>query len=52
MYEGLVPLLEDKDMILWESNTILRYLSRVYDHNNRYAFVYIYPYLYMSIHVY
>jgi len=28
---GLVPMLEDGDLVLWESNTILRYLTRQYD---------------------
>ena len=28
---GLVPMLEDGDIILWESNTIMRYLIRQYD---------------------
>jgi len=27
---GLVPTLEDRDLVLWESNTILRYLARQY----------------------
>jgi glutathione S-transferase len=33
---GLVPTLEDGDLILWESNTILRYLVSQYDKNNRF----------------
>lgn len=33
---GLVPTLEDGDMVLWESNTILRYLSSQYDKNWRF----------------
>ena len=28
---GLVPTLQDGDLVLWESNTILRYLIRQYD---------------------
>ena len=28
---GLVPTLEDGNLVLWESNTILRYLARQYD---------------------
>ena len=28
---GLVPTLQDGDLVLWESNTILRYLVRQYD---------------------
>ncbi|WP_114639321.1 glutathione S-transferase family protein [Polynucleobacter necessarius] len=33
---GLVPLLEDGDLVLWESNTILRYLASQYDKNGRF----------------
>lgn len=32
---GLVPTLEDGDLVLWESNTILRYLVRQYDPSKR-----------------
>ncbi len=28
---GLVPTLEDGDLVLWESNTIMRYLAKKYD---------------------
>ena len=31
---GLVPLLEDGDLVLWESHTILRYLVDQYDTNH------------------
>ena len=31
---GLVPLLEDGDLVLWESHTILRYLVHQYDTNH------------------
>ncbi|QWE10507.1 glutathione S-transferase family protein [Polynucleobacter sp. es-EL-1] len=34
---GLVPTLEDGDVVLWESNTILRYLARKYDRSNRFS---------------
>ncbi|OYW80558.1 MAG: glutathione S-transferase [Polynucleobacter sp. 32-46-5] len=34
---GLVPTLEDGDVVLWESNTILRYLARKYDRPNRFS---------------
>lgn len=34
---GLVPTLEDGDVVLWESNTILRYLARQYDHHKRFS---------------
>lgn len=33
---GLVPTLEDADLVLWESNTILRYLASQYDQNGRF----------------
>ena len=33
---GLVPTLQDGDLVLWESNTILRYLVSQYDKNNRF----------------
>lgn len=33
---GLVPMLEDGDLVLWESNTILRYLARQYDSLKRF----------------
>lgn len=33
---GLVPTLEDDDLVLWESNTILRYLVSQYDKNGRF----------------
>ena len=33
---GLVPTLQDGDLVLWESNTILRYLVRQYDHSKRF----------------
>jgi glutathione S-transferase len=33
---GLVPMLEDGDLALWESNTIMRYLIRQYDQANRF----------------
>ena len=33
---GLVPTLEDGDVVLWESNTIMRYLVSQYDKNNRF----------------
>lgn len=34
---GLVPTLEDGNIVLWESNTILRYLVRQYDHSQRFS---------------
>lgn len=34
---GLVPTLEDGNLVLWESNTILRYLIRQHDPANRFA---------------
>lgn len=34
---GLVPTLRDGELILWESNTILRYLARKYADRNRFA---------------
>ena len=33
---GLVPTLQDGDLVLWESNTILRYLVRQYDKSKRF----------------
>ena len=33
---GLVPTLQDGDLVLWESNTILRYLARQYDKSKRF----------------
>jgi glutathione S-transferase len=33
---GLVPTLEDGDLALWESNTIMRYLIRQYDKQGRF----------------
>ena len=33
---GLVPTLEDGDLVLWESNTIMRYLASQYDKNKRF----------------
>jgi len=33
---GLVPTLEDGDIVLWESNTIMRYLASQYDKNKRF----------------
>ncbi len=33
---GLVPTLEDGELVLWESNTILRYLARQYDRSKRF----------------
>ena len=34
---GLVPTLEDGDVVLWESNTILRYLARQHDKAGRFT---------------
>ena len=34
---GLVPTLEDGELVLWESNTIMRYLARMYDKNKRFS---------------
>jgi glutathione S-transferase len=34
---GLVPTLEDGDLVLWESNTIMRYLASQYDSKNRFS---------------
>jgi glutathione S-transferase len=33
---GLVPALQDDELVLWESNTILRYLIQQYDKNKRF----------------
>ena len=33
---GLVPALEDQDLVLWESNTILRYLASQHDKNKHF----------------
>ena len=33
---GLVPTLKDGELVLWESNTILRYLVSQYDKNGRF----------------
>jgi glutathione S-transferase len=33
---GLVPTLEDADLVLWESNTIVRYLAAQYGQSNMY----------------
>jgi glutathione S-transferase len=33
---GLVPTLQNGDLVLWESNTILRYLVRQYDKSQRF----------------
>lgn len=33
---GLVPTLEDKDLVLWESNTIVRYLAAQYGQSTLY----------------
>ena len=33
---GLVPTLEDGDLILWESNTIMRYMVSQHDQNKRF----------------
>ena len=33
---GLVPTLQDGDMVLWESNTIMRYLVRMHDKVKRF----------------
>ena len=34
---GLVPTLEDGELVLWESNTIMRYLVRAYDVKQRFS---------------
>jgi glutathione S-transferase len=34
---GLVPTLEDSKLVLWESNTIMRYLVRTYDTKHRFS---------------
>ncbi len=34
---GLVPTLEDGDIVLWESNTILRYLAKQYDRSKQFS---------------
>ena len=33
---GLVPTLQDGDVVLWESNTIMRYLVRMHDKAKRF----------------
>ena len=33
---GLVPTLQDGDLVLWESNTIMRYLARKHDKHQRF----------------
>ncbi len=33
---GLVPTLEDGELVLWESNTIMRYLARIHDKAKRF----------------
>ena len=33
---GLIPTIQDGQLVLWESNAILRYLARKYDQNNRF----------------
>ena len=33
---GLVPALQDGELVLWESNTLLRYLIQQYDKNKRF----------------
>lgn len=33
---GLVPTIEDGDLMLWESNTIMRYLVSQYDKDGRF----------------
>ncbi len=34
---GLVPTLQDGDLVLWESNTILRYLAHQHDRSGRFT---------------
>jgi glutathione S-transferase len=34
---GLVPVLQDGDLILWESHTIMRYLAKKYDSQVRFS---------------
>ena len=34
---GLVPTLQDGDVVLWESNTIMRYLAHQHDQTKRFA---------------
>jgi len=34
---GLVPTLQDGDIVLWESNTIMRYLAKQHDQAGRFA---------------
>lgn len=34
---GLIPTIQDGQLVLWESNAILRYLTRKYDQNNRFS---------------
>ena len=34
---GLIPTLEDGDVVLWEPNTIMRYLARPHDKAGRFT---------------